>query len=332
MSLPELPVVSGDLGILIPTWDRPEEVRLRLDEIAAQFGTGQRVHVQVNPGKYGLDDLCLSPMTPRVTGAANDANVGFIANVVYGLAHLSEEWVWILGDDDSLSPDCAAVIAEGIRLASESTIAINFNQWCRKPIPNYRCRDSVELLEGTHFGDLLFISATVWRRSYFIEKIDLFIDLSYSQSSQVALLLKGLGTGKNEVLRFSSPLIDYRQIHRWSRVSFVQRMATLLTIDVPKRCKASLAYSLYPQWLWATRSGYLEVSEGHVKWSDWLFSSVATLTRIHCYNPLASARYISESIQLVISRKKGILRTNIAKTKQAAREAAQRIAKNHLSK
>jgi GT2 family glycosyltransferase len=196
MSQSGLPAGSDDLGILIPTWDRPEEVHLRLDEIAAQFGTGQRVHVQVNPGTYGLDDLCLNPMTPAVTGAANDANVGFIGNIMYGIAHLSEEWVWILGDDDSLSSDCAEVIVEAIRLASESTIAICFNQWCRKPIPNYRCKDGVELLEGTHFGDLLFISATVWRRSYFIEKIDLFIDLSYSCSSQVALLLDGLGTKK----------------------------------------------------------------------------------------------------------------------------------------
>ena len=325
MSQSELPVGSGDLGILIPTWDRPEEVRLRLDEIAAQFGTGQRVHVQVNPGEYGLDDLGLSPMTPGVTGTSNDANVGFIANIMYGIAHLSEEWVWILGDDDSLSPDCAAVIYEGIRLASESTIAINFNQWCRKPIPNYRCRDNVELLEGSLFGDLLFISATVWRRSYFIEKIDLFIDLSYSQSSQVALLLEGLSAGKNEVLRFSSPLIDYRQVHRWSRVSFVQRMATLLTLNVPKRCKASLAYSLYPQWLWATRSGYQEVAAGHVKWSEWLLSSVTTLARIHFYNPFASARHLSESIKLNISRKKGMFITHVAKTKGEVRSARQKF-------
>jgi glycosyltransferase involved in cell wall biosynthesis len=325
MSQSELPVGSGSLAILIPTWDRPEEVRLRLDEIAAQFGTGQRVHVQVNPGTYGLDDLCLSPMMPGVTGALNDANVGFIANIIYGIAHLSEEWVWILGDDDSLSPDCAAVIAEGIRLASESAIAINFNQWSRKPIPNYRCMDGVELLEGTHFGDLLFISATVWRRSYFIEKIDLFIDLSYSRSSQVALLLEGLGTGKSEVLRFSSPLIDYRPVHRWSRASFVQRMATLLTLDVSKPCKVSLAYSLYPQWLWATRSGYLEVGEGHVKWSEWFLSSAATLIQIHRYNPFASARYLSELIQLNMTRRKGILRTRVAKTKQVVRNVIQRI-------
>jgi hypothetical protein len=323
MSQSESPVGPGVLGILIPTWDRPEEVRHRLDEIAAQFGTGQRVHIQVNPGTYGLDDLCWNPVTPAVTGASNDANVGVIANIIYGIAHLSEEWVWILGDDDSLSPDCAAVIAEGIQLASESTISICFNQWCRKPIPNYRCKDGVELLEGTHFGDLLFISATVWRRSYFVEKIDLFIDLSYSYSSQVALLLEGLGNGKSEVLRFSTPLIDYRQVHRWSRVSFVQRMALLLSLDVSKTCKASLAYSLYPQWLWATRSGYKEVGEGRVKWSEWFLSSAVTLIRIHCYNPFASVRYLSELIQLNISQKKGMLRTRVAIAKKTVRSAMQ---------
>jgi len=321
MSQAKSPAGSSSLGILIPTWDRPQEVRLRLDEIAAQFGAGQRVHVQVNPGKHGLDDLCLGQSSTGVTGASNDANVGFIANIMYGIAHLSEEWVWILGDDDSLSPDCAAVIVESIRLASEATIAINFNQWCRKPIPNYRCTNGVELLEGTHFGDLLFISATVWRRSFFIEKIDLFIDLSYSRSSQVALLLEGLGTGKSEVLRFSSPLIDYREVHRWSRVSFVQRMAMLLALDVSKPCKASLAYSLYPQWWWATRSGFQEVGEGSVKWSAWFLSSATTLIRIHLYNPFVSVRYLSELIQLNVSRKRDTIKTHVAKSKQIVKNA-----------
>jgi len=315
------------LGILIPTWDRPEEVRLRLDEIAGQFGPGQRVHVQVNPGQYGLDDLCLNQCKSGVTGASNDSNVGIIANIIYGIAHLTEEWVWILGDDDSLSPSCAAMVAEGIRLASESTIAINFNQWSRKPIPNYRCTDGVELIDNSSFGDLLFISATIWRRSYFIEKIDLFIDLSYSLSSQVALLLEGLGTGKSEVLRFSSPLIDYRQVHRWSRVSYLQRMAMLLKLDVSKPCKASLAYSLYPQWLWATQSGYKEVCEGEVKWSVWLSSSLATLIQIHYYNPLAMVRHLTESIQLNISRKRGGLRTCVAQSKLSARNTIETLKK-----
>jgi hypothetical protein len=324
MSQPELPADSSGLGILIPTWDRPEEVHCRLDEIAAQFGTDQRVHVQVNPGKFGLDDLCLSPLASGFTAAGNDANVGFIGNILYGITHLSEEWIWILGDDDSLSPDCAAAIVEGIRLASESTIAINFNHWCQKPIPNYRCMDNVELLEGSHFSDLLFISATVWRRTYFIEKIELFIDLSHSCSSQVALLLEGLGTGKSEVLRFSSPLINYRQVHRWSRVSFVQRMAKLFMLDVSRHCKASLAYSLYPQWRWATRSGFQEVGEGRVKWPVWLLSSVVTLIRIHYYNPFASARYLSESIQFYVSKKRGWQRTCVAQAKQLIRNAVQR--------
>jgi len=311
----EVPSDLNNLGILIPTWDRPEEVRLRLDEIASQFGKDQRVHVQVNPGEYGLDDLCMSQRTPEITVAANDENVGFIANIMYGITHLSDEWVWILGDDDSLSPECAEAISKAIPLASESTIALVFNQWSRKPIPHYRCTDGVELLENSLFGDLLFISATVWRRSFFMKNIDLFIDLSYSRSSQVALLLEGLGNGKSEVLRFSSTLIDYRQVHRWSRVSFVQRIPKILMLDVSKPCKASLAYSLYPQWLWATQSGYQEVCEGSVKWPVWLLSSITSLIRIHYYNPWILVRKLRETSHLHASRKRNKFRTHQAQFK-----------------
>ncbi len=317
----EVPAGFNDLGILIPTWDRPEEVRLRLDEIAGQFGKGQRVHVQVNPGQYGLDDLCLSQMTPEITGAENDANVGFIANIMYGITHLSEEWVWILGDDDSLSPECAVAISKAIPLASESTIAIVFNQWSRKLIPHYRCTDGVELLENSLFGDLLFISATVWRRSYFMENMIQFVDLSHSCASQVALLLQGLEAENKEVLRFSSPLIDYRQVHRWSRLALVQRMAKILILDVSKPCKASLAYSLFPQWLWATQSSYQEVCEGSVKWSVWFSSSITTLIQIHYHNPWILARQLRETTHLHAFRERSKLRTQVAQSKLLIRNA-----------
>ena len=89
------------LSILIPTWDRPEEVRLRLKEIAEQFGPDQRVHVQVKPGQIGLGDLgLLNSIGATVSGAENSANVGIVANIAYGITQLADEWIWILGDDD----------------------------------------------------------------------------------------------------------------------------------------------------------------------------------------------------------------------------------------
>lgn len=133
------------LGILIPTWDRPEQVSARVAEIAFQFGCDQRIHVQVNPGDYDSSSLNCSPLASGVTVSQNQSNVGFVANILLGMMSLDDEWVWILGDDDSLLPTCASTIRLALSLATDNTIAVVFNQWGRKEIENCRCTKSSHL-------------------------------------------------------------------------------------------------------------------------------------------------------------------------------------------
>jgi GT2 family glycosyltransferase len=78
------------LGILIPTWDRPDRVSARLAEIALQFGCDQRVHVQVNPGDYDSYKPGYSPLQSAITVNQNQANVGFVANILVGIINLDD--------------------------------------------------------------------------------------------------------------------------------------------------------------------------------------------------------------------------------------------------
>jgi glycosyltransferase involved in cell wall biosynthesis len=304
------------LSILIPTWDRPEEVRLRLNEIESQFGPQQRVHVQVNPGKYGLADIEIPQGSYcSVTAAQNESNVGFVANILFGISRLEGEWIWILGDDDQLSPSCATSIAKGIEAASPSTIAVVHNQWPQHQFDVVTCVDCETLLGASGFGDLLFISATVWRRSFFIAHLVLFIDQAFSCSSQVALMLAGLKAGDRSILVLNRPLIDYQEIHRWSRVHYLQRMGALLSLDLPKADRSNLAQILYPMWGWAVRSGWREVEDGGVSWAVWLESSVLTFLQLHRYAPLASFRMLMGDARLKASRKWMWVRTVVARSK-----------------
>lgn len=310
-----------ELSILIPTWDRPEEVRLRLKEIAEQFGLDQRVHVQVNPGQFGLEDLgLLNSMGATVSGAENSANVGVVANIIYGITQLADEWIWILGDDDRLSEDCAALIAKGIAAASDRTIAVVHDQWPEREHDGLRCVDCEEILGSVGFGSLLFISATVWRRRYFVDHLDLFIDQAFSYSSQVALMLEGLKRVGSNILVFSKPLIDYQPVHRWSRVSFVQRMDTLLKLDLSTPAREKLARILYPQWLWAVRSGWQEVESGSVSFRTWLLASLQTFMNIHVHSPSAWIWPILAAIRKWLSKRKMAWRTQSAVAKGLIRQ------------
>ena len=84
---------SLNLDILMPAWDRPEQVNSRLDEIALQFGFNQRVHVQVNPGVYDASGIHLSHLQQALTVARDQANVGFVANILCGIPHLDADWL-----------------------------------------------------------------------------------------------------------------------------------------------------------------------------------------------------------------------------------------------
>jgi hypothetical protein len=304
------------LSILIPTWDRPEEVRQRLNEIALQFGPDQRVHVQVNPGRFGLADIgLLNPKGFPVSGAENEANVGLIANIAYGITHLAGEWIWILGDDDRLSQDCASLIAKGIAATSDRTIAVLHDQWPERERDVLSCVNCKDILCSAAFGSLLFISATVWRRRYFVDHLALFIDQSFSCSSQVALMLEGLKEIGNNILLFGKPLIDYQTVHRWSRVAFIQRMDTLLKLDLSPPDREKLARILYPQWLWAVRSGWQEVESGSVSFRTWLLASVQTFLNIHVHSPSAWIWPIVATMRKWLSRRRMIWRTRSAVVK-----------------
>jgi hypothetical protein len=304
------------LSILIPTWDRPEEVRLRLDEIESQFGYHQRVHVQVNPGRHGLADIGIPQNSGcSITAAQNESNVGFVANILFGITHLDGEWIWILGDDDRLASSCAASIARGINSAAPSTIAVVHNQWPQCRFDVLKCVNPATLLQNSGFGDLLFISATVWRRSFFVANLELFVDQAFSCSSQVALMLSGLKAGDRNILVFNEPLIDYQEIHRWSRVSYLQRMGAMLVMDIPQADRSRLAQILYPMWEWVVRSGWREVEDGGVPWTVWLESSATTFLQLHRHAPLASLRRLMAAVRLSLSRKRIWLRTVVARSK-----------------
>lgn len=180
----------------------------------------------------------------------------------------------------------------------------------------------MDLLARVGISSLLFISATVWRRRYFIEHISLFIDQAFSCSSQVALLLEGLKGSERSMLVFSQPLIDYQRVHRWSRVTYLQRMGTLLKHDLPGPVRKRLARILYPQWQWAVDSAWQEVESGSVTYRTWLLGSARAWLTIQMHAPSAWFRPTLASMQQELNRRKRIWRNRIT---SAGRLAKQRL-------
>lgn len=129
------------------------------------------------------------------------------------------------------------------------------------------------------------------------------------------MMRDGLKDGRRSIMVFNQPLISYEEVHRWIRVSFLQRMRTLLKLDLPRPDNALLARALYPQWQWAVRSGWREVQGGTVSFLAWLSTSLQAFLVIHGCSPLACLWPVIAPLRLNLQSKRSSLKTDVTRLK-----------------
>jgi len=265
--------MSADLTILIPTWDRPEETNQRLREINSLFNQSVVVRIQVNPGRCSAADIDTSIFEGPIEINENDANIGFVANVIRGMLEVRTEWVWILGDDDSIKPEAPELIWEAIQTAGRGpTDVILFNQWHQSQSKSQvTCQDITSFMQATDFGDAIFISATIWRTSLFKSRVGPFVDYAYSWASQLLISITSLHEKCSSVLVVNSPLINYVYAHRWSRIDYLQRLLTLYRYPALGGHKKEFTNFIWPQLRWALESSaHGQVRCGEATLPEWL--------------------------------------------------------------
>ena len=121
------------LTIAIPTFDRPNEISKRFDEILPQIRDNNKVQLLVIDNnspvsveyiyteKYGANNR------ENVKIITNTSNVGLSANVCKCFEHAAGLWVWILGDDDAVRDNAVELLMESIASASDRICCINFS-------------------------------------------------------------------------------------------------------------------------------------------------------------------------------------------------------------
>jgi len=287
-------MIASDLTILIPTWDRPEKVNLRLQELDAIWQGAARVIVQVNPGRFTSSDIDASLYRGEIQVRQNNHNVGMVANIVYGIADIQTEWLWILGDDDKVTADAGSHIAAGIRLADEKqAMGVLFNQWhtamATSPLV---CQGLETLLQSTGFSDILFITGFLWRRSFFEANLVTFVDFAYSRASQALILLATQAEGSARLIILKQPLIDYEYVVRWSRLDYLQRITAIFTHPSlqPRAIRGQISDLLWPQCRWAFLSAaHEQVKSGEITLAEWLGAAAGFSSHLLVSQPLPKA-------------------------------------------
>jgi glycosyltransferase involved in cell wall biosynthesis len=250
--------MSEFLAIAIPTWGRPLEVSARVRELVPQLGKRTALWVFENGRTVEVSEVMKG--LPEVRYRPSDANRGVYRNVLRCIEEVDAEWVWILGDDDAVHPDA---VERALKLCSDTdAVAITFRSFS-EPDSGQRMVAGLEsLVEAIDLSQALFLSGTIWRRSFLLREMQSFMEGVYSMSAQLLVLCRAVTACGEKVLVVGDSLVTAKVWgHRWSRLDYMQRSPAMLDcLDSPDDRKAAASWLLH-NWWWAAEDSLKEVED-----------------------------------------------------------------------
>lgn len=258
------------LTIAIPTWKRPEAVRKRLAELSKQIVAGVELVVYENGGTEETRDAVAPFLNEQIHYAPSSSNQGMTHNFLRCIQDRDSEWLWMLGDDDSIFPESVSKLLKWLDV-DQATKFITTRPFS-DPTGHKLAIDNVKgLFDATSLDEALFISSTVWRRGALKSKMGVFVDSAYTMSPQLCAMLSILDDeSSNAVLHIDSLLTPKVDGHRWSRLRFMKCAPAILDFVGNSGSREATAKALWSGWLWAAEDSLKEVKnqESLDKWRD----------------------------------------------------------------
>lgn len=128
--------MSSKLGVCIPTFKRPDQLRWCLESVLVAC---RPFHASITVADDSCDDTNLAVRDwllqtyPHAKWIANSSNLGIDGNILNVVDHCPSEYAWLLGEDDRMQPNAIKV-------------AIQVLERCQSPAPfifaNYASVDS----------------------------------------------------------------------------------------------------------------------------------------------------------------------------------------------
>jgi GT2 family glycosyltransferase len=112
------------VSVILPTFDRPDYLRLALASAVGQSYRHLEIIVQDNASPVDPRPVVESFQDPRIAYFRNDENIGITANVVTACAKAHGRYIAILGDDDLWQPDFIATLVAP--LERDDSLAVAF--------------------------------------------------------------------------------------------------------------------------------------------------------------------------------------------------------------
>lgn len=160
------------LSIVVPTYNRPQMLKKNLPEVVRQLSDDVELVIIDNcspvPALDVISEIGLAAHD-RIRIVRNPVNVGANENISRAAEHALGRFVWVLGDDDTVTNDCVSKILTKIAQFADA-VFINFNT----PAPAHVRRSEDKFTVGLNnflsaidsFGQIIFISDGVYSTDF----------------------------------------------------------------------------------------------------------------------------------------------------------------------
>jgi glycosyltransferase involved in cell wall biosynthesis len=208
------------LTVAIPTYNRAAKLRAQLENLVPQLTDAVHCWVFDNASTDNTSETVEGIKTAHVSYFHAKHNTGLVGNVLRCFEHCSSEWLWILGDDDPISPHAIEQLLLLIERASYDFIH-HSTPLCRYDsdivVSNPR-----ELLQRSTLASLVWISSGVYRASVFQPMLWLLVATASTWAPHTVAVLRILESGRSKVLLSSTELIPQPPgAARWPTLDFI---------------------------------------------------------------------------------------------------------------
>ena len=239
-----------NLTVTIPTYHRNAILFATVRDLLPQLTPECRLIIIDNhsptPVEETLRPLLESYPNADCTIIRNPVNIGGSANVLRCFEICPTDWLWVLGDDDTVLPTAVQTILETIESDPER-IYVNFGSEIE---PRTRSFETMGLEEFArqvdHFGNAMFISASLYNCPKVRPRLNYAYHYGYSAAPHLAMLITSLG--QTERCLFSE-----KRIVRWeekveeqqsSIVAVTIGLTTILEFPMPQRTRIDFANAM----------------------------------------------------------------------------------------
>ncbi len=257
-----------NLEIVVPTYNRAAQLRLRMEELVCQLSENEQVTIFDNGSTDDTDQICAAyAMDKKVKVVRYPHNWGLSRNVMRCFEESSGEFVWILSDDDPIRPDALETLRVKIVSCGNSKLLV-FKAQGNSVRHDRVFTSACDFLAVQSITDLSYISSLVFHRTSIQPFLGLLAPASYSILPHVLVYLSAVAESRPLQTFTEQLLIDQRGETRVSRKEFLLGAATLPTFFADLQTRQRVARQVRSATRWMLFSALAQTSSAQDR-KDW---------------------------------------------------------------